>query len=382
MVVTRGSDQTILSTKFESRDNPDIIRNYGQLLLQTAQVVPDGIVAFFTSYTYMEATVSMWNEMGILNQLLKYKLVFVETSDFAETSLALDNYRRACDSGRGAIFLSVARGKVSEGIDFDNHYGRCVLLFGIPFVYTESKILKARLEYLRNKFQIKENEFLTFDAMRNAGQCVGRVIRGKTDYGIMIFADKRYGRVDKRSKLPQWISQFLNEGNLDLSIDAAISVSRSFLKEMAQPIDKDAQVGVSLWSKDHIDQQPASRPTNVNNNAVGNIINSQLPKLPPTVVFSYVPPANENAQSQATNGAANGSNGAPPAGTKGAEKMDEEDDTPGPNIVYKPIVHDNNYIPVTTGGNNNNYSNYNNNTSNSNNKNDEYEQMELIEDDD
>lgn len=74
--------------------------------------------------------------------------------------------------------------------------------------------------------------------MRNAGQCVGRVIRGKTDYGIMIFADKRYGRVDKRSKLPQWISQFLNEGNLDLSIDAAISVSRSFLKEMAQPIDK------------------------------------------------------------------------------------------------------------------------------------------------
>jgi Rad3-related DNA helicase len=43
----------------------------------------------------------------------------------------------------GAIFLSVARGKVSEGIDFDNHYGRCVLLFGIPFVYTESKILKV-----------------------------------------------------------------------------------------------------------------------------------------------------------------------------------------------------------------------------------------------
>jgi DNA excision repair protein ERCC-2 len=43
--------------------------------------------------------------MGILNQLLKYKLVFVETSDFAETSLALDNYRRACDSGRGTSIL-------------------------------------------------------------------------------------------------------------------------------------------------------------------------------------------------------------------------------------------------------------------------------------
>jgi len=29
-----------------------------------------------------------------------------------ETTLALDNYRRACDSGRGAVFMSVARGKV------------------------------------------------------------------------------------------------------------------------------------------------------------------------------------------------------------------------------------------------------------------------------
>lgn len=39
-------------------------------------------------------------------------------------------------------------------------------------------------------FQIRENDFLTFDAMRHAAQCVGRAIRGKTDYGIMVFADK------------------------------------------------------------------------------------------------------------------------------------------------------------------------------------------------
>jgi DNA excision repair protein ERCC-2 len=40
-----------------------------------------------------------------------------------ETTLALDNFRRACDAGRGAVFFSVARGKVAEGIDFDRHYG-------------------------------------------------------------------------------------------------------------------------------------------------------------------------------------------------------------------------------------------------------------------
>lgn len=46
------------------------------------------------------------------------------------------------------MLLSVARGKVSEGIDFDNHYGRCVILYGVPFVYTESRTLKVCLKAL------------------------------------------------------------------------------------------------------------------------------------------------------------------------------------------------------------------------------------------
>jgi DNA excision repair protein ERCC-2 len=60
----------------------------------------------------------------------------------------------------------------------------------IPYQYTESRILKARLEFLRDNHRIKENDYLTFDAMRHAAQCVGRVLRGKTDWGLMVFADK------------------------------------------------------------------------------------------------------------------------------------------------------------------------------------------------
>ena len=49
---------------------------------------------------------------GIATQeLMQHKLVFIETTDVLETTLALDNFRRACDCGRGAAFLSVARGK-------------------------------------------------------------------------------------------------------------------------------------------------------------------------------------------------------------------------------------------------------------------------------
>lgn len=45
---------------------------------------------------------------------------------------------------------------------------------------------RARLEYLRETFQIKESDFLAFDAVRQAAQCVGRVIRSKADYGMMV----------------------------------------------------------------------------------------------------------------------------------------------------------------------------------------------------
>jgi DNA excision repair protein ERCC-2 len=43
---------------------------------------------------------------------------------------------------------------------------------------------------LRDAYRIRESEFLGFDAIRNAAQCVGRALRGKTDWGLMVFADK------------------------------------------------------------------------------------------------------------------------------------------------------------------------------------------------
>eukprot|EP00815_Leptocylindrus_aporus_P013722 CAMPEP_0116071416 /NCGR_PEP_ID=MMETSP0322-20121206/13741_1 /TAXON_ID=163516 /ORGANISM="Leptocylindrus danicus var. apora, Strain B651" /LENGTH=332 /DNA_ID=CAMNT_0003559709 /DNA_START=578 /DNA_END=1573 /DNA_ORIENTATION=- len=246
LVITRGSDQLPVSTRYEDRGDIGVTRNYGNMLVELCSIVPDGIVVFFTSYSYMETIISDWDGMGILRQLTKNKLVFIETKDVVETTLALDNYRRACDSGRGAVFLSVARGKVSEGINFDRHYGRCVVMIGVPFQYTLSHVLRARLEYLNTHLQIREQDFLNFDALRQASQCVGRVIRSKTDYGLMVLADSRYNRHDKRSKLPKWILQFLSEHQLNLGLPEAVSQVKQFLREMSQPVDQSALQTVLL----------------------------------------------------------------------------------------------------------------------------------------
>jgi len=252
LIVSKGSDQVPITSRYESRTDTAVAQNYGRLLVEIASVVPDGVVGFFTSYAYMEDIVSQWDTMGVLKDVLSHKLIFIETKDVMETSLALDSFKKACDCGRGAVFFSVARGKVAEGIDFDNHYGRCVILFGIPFQYTLSLVLKARMEYLRKTFNLSESEYLTFDAIRQASQCVGRVIRSKSDYGVMIFADERYSRIDKRRKLPQWIIQYIDNSHLSLSTDQAVQIVQDFLKKMAQPRLKENDLGITMLDERQI----------------------------------------------------------------------------------------------------------------------------------
>lgn len=109
-----------VSSRFEVRNDPAVVRNFGSILIEYSKIVPDGIVAFFPSYLYMESIVAAWNDMvrlsphaglvypifltfgwqGILNEVWKHKLIFVETPDANETSIALENYRRVTKVAR------------------------------------------------------------------------------------------------------------------------------------------------------------------------------------------------------------------------------------------------------------------------------------------
>lgn len=74
-VVFYFSDQLPVSTKYDLRSDPGVEKNYGKLLLEMVSVVPDGIVCFFVSYSYMDGIVNSWHESGILK-------VIIQVSDF------------------------------------------------------------------------------------------------------------------------------------------------------------------------------------------------------------------------------------------------------------------------------------------------------------
>ncbi|SBS87009.1 TFIIH basal transcription factor complex helicase XPD subunit, putative [Plasmodium ovale] len=245
LIVTKSSDLVPLSSQYSLRNDMNVIKNYGMLLVEMCKNIPDGIVAYFPSYIYMEQVISFWYESGIISDVLEYKLIFIETKDIVSTTIALHNFKKACDLGKGAVFLSICRGKIAEGIDFDKHYGKCVILYGIPYQYTLSRILKSRLDFLKETYNIQENEFLTFDAMRQASQCVGRIIRNKKDYGIMIFSDIRYSRKDKKNKLPPWIIKCMDISNVNLTVGTAVNISKKFLLNMSQEYKETGQTKFS-----------------------------------------------------------------------------------------------------------------------------------------
>jgi DNA excision repair protein ERCC-2 len=74
----------------------------------------------------------------------------------------------------------------------------------------------------------------------------------------MIFADSRYNRHDKRSKLPKWILQFLGDAQLNLSTDTAIAQVKQFLRVMAQPVDQDALKQVLLTLEEVQQMSPSA----------------------------------------------------------------------------------------------------------------------------
>jgi len=50
--------QTPMSTAYDTRLDPSNVRNYGRLIVELAGVVPDGLVVFFVSYSYMDYVIS------------------------------------------------------------------------------------------------------------------------------------------------------------------------------------------------------------------------------------------------------------------------------------------------------------------------------------
>ena len=134
---------------------------------------------------------------------------------------------------------------MSEGINFSDALGRCVVIVGLPYPNIMSAEWKAKMEYIESttislleaenavvetggsinekqrkwtkdeitkKAKDQAREYVENACMRAVNQSVGRAIRHRNDYAAVIMVDRRYEGQRIRGKLPGWIREGMQEG--------------------------------------------------------------------------------------------------------------------------------------------------------------------------
>ncbi|KAI1294105.1 helicase C-terminal domain-containing protein [Xylaria venustula] len=253
---------------YQKRSDRTMIRELGLVILNICTAVPDGVVVFFPSYGYLDEVVGVWKETdgsqptSIWSKLSNKKAVFSEAKGASSDDL-LEQYSKvilddeplatAAKSAKrtcGALLLSVVGGKMSEGINFSDRLGRCVIIVGLPYPNINSPDWKARIEYIESTTvrQLTECEaprprseamvaakqaardFYENACMRAVNQSIGRAIRHRNDYAAIVLVDRRFGTDRIRGKLPGWIQNGLISGSEDGGLGQMMSKLNGFFR--------------------------------------------------------------------------------------------------------------------------------------------------------
>lgn len=179
------------------------------------KIVPGGIVCFFTSYDNLNRFITYVNEKKIVDTIALKKDVYIEPRTASKAEKVLDDYAKSIKGlKRGAIIFSVIGGKLSEGMNFSDDLGRCVIVVGLPFPNKFSPELVEKMKFIsRTSSSTASSEYYENLCMKAVNQSIGRAIRHIGDYATVILMDSRYHRQNIIQKLPDWIKSNLKIEN-------------------------------------------------------------------------------------------------------------------------------------------------------------------------
>lgn len=152
----------------------------------------------------------------MLSQVQQKKKLFREPrSGGPPVETVLRDYAKHIEENRGgALLLSVVGGKMSEGINFKDRLGRCVVVVGVPFPNLYSAELQEKMAFIDKRAgpggsgggkPKPSDEYYTSIAMKAVNQSIGRAIRHQKDFSTIVLADARYNKETIRPLLSQWI---------------------------------------------------------------------------------------------------------------------------------------------------------------------------------
>ena len=229
-------------------NNPSFLPKFGHAVASVIDGVPKGgCLVFFPSYSFLKKCVACWNESDDSNNAFnrgrnryfannsrndnhfiwerflrsKGKVIVEPTGGQEEFEAARDEYKETIKATGSCILLAVFRGKMSEGISFDDDNSRAVICIGMPLPNWTDRSVKAKQAYNDEQRKLRKKtcllpgrDFYNQQAYRAIAQALGRCIRHGADYGTVILMDSRHcwdgsptvgGVCRAHSNLPKWM---------------------------------------------------------------------------------------------------------------------------------------------------------------------------------
>lgn len=245
LIICSGPSNQQLEFTYQRRELPQMMEETGRILCNLCNVVPGGMVCFLPSYEYLRQVHAHWDKTGLLARLSVRKKIFQEPKRASQVEQVLTAYSTciaSCSHSEGhltgALLLSVVGGKMSEGINFSDDLGRCVVMVGMPYPNIKSPELQEKMAYLdqtipRTHGQPPPGTVLIENlCMKAINQSIGRAIRHQKDFASIVLLDHRYARPSILAKLPAWIRDRVE---VKATFGPAFAAMRKFHREKSHP---------------------------------------------------------------------------------------------------------------------------------------------------
>lgn len=173
-----------VTTRFSERNQAEF-EKIAAILYGVANRIPGNSAVFFPSFGMLESIAPLL-EGKLARPALKQK----REMGSKERAELLKRFRQH-GKGFGAVLLAVASGSFAEGIDYFGEQLLGAIIVGIPLNEMDLET-ECLIEYYQKKFGSGWHYGYLYPAVARAIQASGRVIRDRSDRGVVVFLDKRY----------------------------------------------------------------------------------------------------------------------------------------------------------------------------------------------
>ena len=289
MAVSIGSfaDGSPLTVTYSNWNNPSFIPKLGVAIASVVESIPTGgVLIFLPSYSFLKKCVECWNpdhyqsqrqfinpfwnssgakrgwgnrnrgrrrygangfgddeddnnttnSSEVWDRLVRSKghVVVESTGSQAKFEETKNEYSHWIQTHGSCILLAVFRGKMSEGISFNDENARGVICVGIPLpnAFDRSVLMKKKYNDEQRRVNgrtdlLPGGEWYSQQAFRAISQALGRCIRHAGDYGTVVLMDSRHCNGTNRHNLPKWMRHHLRTLSMrqhDMGMDMSMGM--------------------------------------------------------------------------------------------------------------------------------------------------------------